>query len=67
MINSILSSFIRWESCRNHKRSQQEVSNILLPYLYYRYIVHTSDKQSYPNVHTSAMSVPYIYYKINML
>jgi len=35
MINSILSSLIEQESYKNHKRTQQGVSNVLLPYLYY--------------------------------
>ena len=34
MVNNILSSFIEQKSCENHKKTQQEVSNVLLPYLY---------------------------------
>ena len=44
MINSILSSLIEQESYRDHKRTQQEVSDVLLPYLYYKYIVYASNK-----------------------
>ena len=32
------------ESYRNHKRTQQGVSDVLLHYLYYKYIVYTSNK-----------------------
>jgi len=39
-----LSNLTEWESHDDHKRTQQEVPNILLPYLYYRYMVYTSDK-----------------------
>ena len=35
-INSILSSLIGQESYRDHKRTQQGVSNVLLSYLYYK-------------------------------
>ena len=31
-------------SSGNHKKTQQGVSNVLLPYLYYRYMVHTNNK-----------------------
>ena len=44
MVNSILSSLIMKKSCGNYKKTQQKVSNILLLYLYYRYIVYTSNK-----------------------
>ena len=44
MINSTLSSLIKQESCRDHKRTQQGVLDVLLPYLYYKYMVHASDK-----------------------
>ena len=66
MINSILSSLIKQESHRNYKRTWQEVSDIFLLYMYYKYIVYTSNKQLYPNVHRLAMNIPYIYYKINI-
>jgi len=42
MINSILSSLIEQEFYKDHKRTWQEVSDILLLYLYYEYIVYTS-------------------------
>jgi len=32
------------ESYRNYKRAQQGVSDALLHYLYYKYIVYTSNK-----------------------
>jgi len=35
---------IKWESHEDHKRTWQEVSNVLLSYLYYRYMVHAGDK-----------------------
>ena len=42
--NSILSNLIRWESCEDHKRTQQGVSNGFLHYIYYLYMVHADDK-----------------------
>ena len=44
MVNSLLSSLIMKEFYKDYKRTQQGVSNILLLYLYYRYIVYTSNK-----------------------
>ena len=44
MINSILSSLIKQESHRDHKRTQQGAPNVLLPYLYYRYMVYANNK-----------------------
>ena len=44
MINSILSSLIGQESYGNHKRTQQGVSNVFLFYIYYKYIIYTSNK-----------------------
>ena len=44
IVNKILSSLIRWESHRVYKRTQQEVFNILLSYLYYKYMVYASNK-----------------------
>ena len=35
IVNSILSSLILQKSCRNYKKAQQGVPNILLFYLYY--------------------------------
>ena len=40
IINSTLSSLIEQEFYGDHKRTQQEVSNILLSYLYYKCIVY---------------------------
>jgi len=47
----------------DHKRTWQEVSTELLPYLYKLYMVHVKNNYSCPNIHASSMSVPYIYYK----
>ena len=30
MVNSALSIFTRWESCKDHKRTQQRVSDVFL-------------------------------------
>jgi len=46
--------------CRDHKRTRQEVFNVLLSYLYYRYIVYVNNKQPYPNVHVLFMLPLYI-------
>ena len=60
MVNSILSSLIRWESYRDYKRTQQEVSNVFLYYIYYYY-------KSYPKLHILSMNLLYYYYKTDML
>ena len=52
---------------RDYKRTQQEVSNILLLYLYSLQMVCTSNKYSCPNVYVSTINVSYIPYEINML
>jgi len=44
MINNTLSSLIKQESYENYKKTQPRVSNILLFYLYNRYMVCTSNK-----------------------
>ena len=44
MINSTLSSLMEQESCKDHKRTQQEIPDVFLYYIYYKYIVHASDK-----------------------
>ena len=44
MVNSALSSLIEQKSHRDHQRTQQEVSNVLLPYLYKWFIVCANDK-----------------------
>ena len=66
MTNSILSKLIDEVSHGDYKRTQQEVSNVFLPYLYNRYIVHANDKYTYPNVYTLSMSPPYCFHKVNM-
>ena len=50
MTNSILSKLIDKVSCGDHKKTQQEVPNVLLLYLYNRYIVYTNNKYTYPNI-----------------
>ena len=42
--SSITSKSLSRISSRIHKRTQQEVSNVLLPYLYYGYMVHANNK-----------------------
>ena len=37
MVNNILSNLIKQESHEDYKRTQQEVSNIFLYYIYYSY------------------------------
>jgi len=44
MVDSTLSSLTRWESYGDYKRTQQEIPNVLLLYLYYKYMVCASDK-----------------------
>jgi len=44
MVNNALSNLRRWESCGDHKRTQQGVSNEFLLYIYYKYMVHDSNK-----------------------
>ena len=44
VLSSPLSSFIEQESHRDYKRTQQEVPNVFLHYIYYKYMVHTSNK-----------------------
>ena len=51
MVNSTLSSFILQESHRNHKRTWQGVSNILLSCLYKEYMVYANNKYSYSKVY----------------
>ena len=51
MANSALSKLIGKVSCRNYKKTQQEVSDAWLPYLYNRYIVCANNKYIYPNIH----------------
>ena len=42
--NNMISKSISRISSRNYKRTQQEVPNVLLLYLYYRYIVYANNK-----------------------
>jgi len=51
-------------SSGDYKRTWQEVADVLLSYLY---MVYTSNKQSYPNVHILAMSILYVHHKVNIL
>jgi len=43
-INSALSNLIEQESHMNYKKTQQGVPDILLPYLYYRYMIYGGNK-----------------------
>jgi len=58
MVNT-LSSLTRWESHGDYKRTQQKVPNIFLHYIYYYYY--------YSKLYISSMSLPYYYYKANIL
>ena len=42
--SSITSKSLSRISSRNYKRTQQEVSDVLLPYLYYGYMVYANNK-----------------------
>ena len=42
--SSITSKSLSRVSSGNHKRTWQEVPNVLLPYLYYRYMVYANNK-----------------------
>ena len=66
MANSALSKLIGKVSCKNYKKTQQEVSDALLPYLYNRYIVCANNKYIYPNIHI-LLSLPHYYYKTNII
>ena len=50
----------------NYKRTRQEVSAGLLPYLYKLHMVCTMNNYSCPNVHALSMSIPYIHYEITV-
>jgi len=50
----------------NHKRTQQRVFAVLLPYLYKLHMVHATNNYSCPNVHVSSMSVLCIHHEIAM-
>ena len=67
IINSALSKLIGKVFHRDHKKTWQEVPNILLPYLYNRYIVCANNKYAYPNIHVLSMSPLHCSYKTNML
>ena len=55
--NNLLNKLISEVSYGDHKRTQQEVSNELLPYLYDTYIVHADDKYSHPKVYALVISI----------
>ena len=55
------------EFYRNYKRTQQTVSNALLHYLYYKYIVCTINNQLYSKVYILSMSILCVYNKVNIL
>jgi len=64
--NSVLSKLIGKVSYRDYKRTQQEVSDALLPYLYNRYIVYTNNKYIYPNIYVLFMSLLHYFYKVKI-
>ena len=45
-------------SSGDYKRTQQEVSAGLLPYLYKLHMVHATNNYSCPNIHTSSIYIP---------
>ena len=47
-------------SSRDYKRTQQEVTNVLLPYLYKVLIVYANNKQSYPNIYVQSILLLYV-------
>ena len=66
MTNSILSKLIGKVFYRNYKKTQQGVSDVLLPYLYNRYIVHANNKYAYPNIYILSISSLYYFHKVNI-
>jgi len=44
IVNSTLSKFISEVSHGNYKKTQQEVPNVFLLYIYYKYMIHASNK-----------------------
>jgi len=66
IINSALSKLIGKVFYRDHKKTWQEVPNILLPYLYNRYIVCANNKYAYPNIYVLSMSPLHYSHKTNM-
>jgi len=66
MTNRLLNKLKSIVFCGNYKRTQQEVLNVLLPYLYNRYMVCAINKYAYPNIHVLSMSLLYYFYKVNI-
>ena len=64
--NSVLSKLISKVSYKDYKRTQQEVSDALLPYLYNRYMVYTNNKYIYPNIYMLFISLLHYFYKIKI-
>jgi len=62
--NSVLSKLIGKVSYKDHKRTQQEVSDALLSYLYNRYMVYTNNKYIYPNIYMLFMSLLHYFHKV---
>ena len=56
--------FLSRISSGDHKRTQQEVSTVLLSYLYKLYIAYAMNNYSCPNVHALSMSALCIYHKV---
>ena len=65
MTNKPLSKLKSIVSHKNHKRTQQGVLDVLLLYLYNRYIVHAIIKYTYSNIHILSMSLLYHFHKAN--
>ena len=55
--NRLLSKLKKVVSYGNYKRTWQEVADILLSYLYNRYIVCANNKYAYSNVYTLFLSL----------
>ena len=64
--NRLLSKLKKVVSYGNYKRTWQEVADILLSYLYNRYIVCANNKYAYSNVYTLFLSLSYCFYKVNI-
>jgi len=64
--NSALSKLIDKVFHGDYKKTWQKVPNLLLPYLYNRYIVCANNKYAYPNIHVLFMSLLYCSYKTNI-
>ena len=66
-VNRLLSKLKKIVFCGNYKRTQQGVHNILLFYLYNRYMVCANNKYTYSNIHILFMSLLYYFHKINII